>query len=107
MNEREFIEQQIERGIYRQQMSMDYSSKKSRFNLNSVYDKIDAQGGFLTNEDVKIVAKTDRLTQILVRCGNCRFVAAAQDIKHLTDIIERDGHDYVRDFSLPVTHNCD
>lgn len=58
--------------------------------------------GFLTDTDVQTLATDDstRLTQCLVRCGSCRFVASAQDVAHLISIIETDGRDYVRDVSL-------
>lgn len=58
------------------------------------------QGGYLLNEDVTALATEDRLRQILVRCNNCRFTCAAQDIVWLTGMIKRDNSDYVRDISL-------
>jgi len=71
--------------------------------LATVLNRAKSNHGFLTMQDIKVIAKEDRLKQILVRCGNCRFLAAAQDVKHLIDIIERDGKDHVRDVSLPAT----
>ena len=56
---------------------------------------------FLTREDLERLAEQDRLRKVLVRCGNGRFLAAAQDVQWFVDIIERDGRDYVRDISLP------
>ena len=58
--------------------------------------------GFLTSSDVAELASnpSTRLTQCLVRCGGCRFTAAAQDVAHLIAIIERDGTDYVRDVAF-------
>lgn len=58
------------------------------------------QGGFLLQSDIHQLAELDRLRQLLVRCGNCRFVTAAQDVGWITAIITRDGTDYVRDVSL-------
>lgn len=63
------------------------------------------QGGFLTQDDVKLLAghPSSRLTQLLVRCGGCRFVCAAQDVAHLIALIESgsdDGPEYVRDVSV-------
>lgn len=58
------------------------------------------QGGFLLNDDVTALATEDRLRLILVRCGNCRFTCAAQDVVWLTGIVKRDNSDYVRDISL-------
>ena len=61
------------------------------------------QMGFLRECDVAILAKADRLRQVLVRCGNGRFMCAAQDVAHFVGILERDGGDYVRDVSLPAS----
>ena len=60
------------------------------------------QHGFLAEDDVTALAQDDRtrLTQCLVRCGSCRFVAGAQDVAHIIGIIEGQGADYVRDVSL-------
>jgi hypothetical protein len=60
--------------------------------------------GFLSLDEIRQIARVDslRLQQILVRCGACRFRCAAQDAAHLTAIIEADGRDYIRDYSIPV-----
>lgn len=68
---------------------------------NDLQQKIKSQGGFLTNEDIRQLAKESRLTQVLIRCGGCRFQAAAHDAEHLIGIINRDDQDYVLDVSLP------
>lgn len=70
--------------------------------LSQVLVRANGTGGFLTLHDVRIIAKQDRMMMLLVRCNNCRFIAPAQNIKWLIDIIERDGQDYVRDISIPV-----
>jgi hypothetical protein len=61
--------------------------------------------GFVTAVEVASIAADNRtrLTPMLVRCGGCRFMCAAQDVKHLIDIITTDGRDYVRDVSLAGT----
>lgn len=58
--------------------------------------------GFLTAEDVAVIAADDRtrLTQVLVRCGGCRFACGAQDVTRLIELVTRDGAEYVRDVSL-------
>lgn len=58
--------------------------------------------GFVTEAELTQIAagQSTRLRPILVRCGGCRFVAPADQIQHLIDIIEREGSDYVRDVSL-------
>lgn len=60
------------------------------------------QCGFMTMDDVAELAKEDRLRQLLVRCGGCRFMCAAQDVAHLAGIIDASDSDYVRDISLPA-----
>lgn len=59
---------------------------------------------FLTAEEVVLVAACEetRLFQLLVRCGGCRFVCAAQDVAHLIRCVEAGG-DYVRDVSVPAS----
>lgn len=63
--------------------------------------------GFVTEEAARAIATdpTLRLSQCLVRCGGCRFVAAIQDVPHLTGIILREGSDYVRDVCFVDTSN--
>lgn len=58
-------------------------------------------GGFLRDADMPALIALDRLCQVLVRCGGCRFTCAAQDVKHLIACLESGG-DYVRDVSFPV-----
>lgn len=57
--------------------------------------------GMLTAGELAIVASDPhwRLTPCLVRCGACRFIAGAQDVKHLIACVEAGG-DYVRDVSV-------
>ena len=59
---------------------------------------IEDHGGFLTKPDVVDLAKLDRLRQVLIRCGGCRMVCAAQDVAHIMGLIE--SGDYVRDVSI-------
>ena len=66
--------------------------------LGKVKDK---QGGFLLKEDVTELAKLDRLRQLLVRCGQGRFLVAAQDCLHYCEMVDTHATDYVRDISLP------
>lgn len=68
--------------------------------LREVLDRVKDRQGFLGKEDLAVVATRDRLAQVLVRCGGCRFTCSAQDAQHLMDIIERDAKDYVRDVTL-------
>lgn len=69
--------------------------------LTQVLERAKGNSGFLTMADLRVIAKEDRLKLILVRCGNGRFLAPAQDVQNFIDIITRDGKDYVRDISLP------
>lgn len=72
---------------------------RRRFEANAA--AIRARHGFLTKSDLADIVGFDRLRRVLVRCGGCRFTAAAQDVAHLIRCIEAGG-DYVRDVSLPV-----
>lgn len=58
------------------------------------------QHGFMTFEDLDILIEQNRLCPVLVRCGNGRFVAPAQDVKTFVDIICNEGSTYIRDLSL-------
>lgn len=63
------------------------------------------QAGFLTEHDVALLAghPASRLLQLLVRCDGCRFLCAAQDVRHLVAIVESgsdDGPEFVRDVTL-------
>jgi hypothetical protein len=59
--------------------------------------------GFLLDSDVAQLAACNRsrLWLLLVRCGACRFLAAAQDVAHLCRCVEAGG-DHVRDVSFPA-----
>lgn len=76
--------------------------------LPATLQRIVANSGFLTVADVAELRQLDRLRQLLVRCGNGRFLCAAQDVDHFCEIIRRDfdAHrpdcDYIRDVSLPA-----
>ena len=65
-------------------------------------DRLSNDHGFLRDTELAELARLDRLRLVLVRCGACRFTCAAQDARHLIDIIRADGRDYVRDISLPA-----
>jgi len=59
-------------------------------------------GRFVLNKvELQRIVEEDRLFPLLVRCGACRFVAAAQDIDHITKALTSSG-DYVRDISIPA-----
>jgi hypothetical protein len=70
--------------------------------LNRVLSVAKERGGFLDNLGIETIAREDRLRLLLVRCGNGRFLAPAQDVKHFIAIIERDNQDYIRDVALPT-----
>lgn len=57
--------------------------------------------GFLTKpEDDAALLKEDRLQIVLVRCGNCRFMCAIQDLQVMVEMINKAGITYVRDVSV-------
>ena len=64
-------------------------------------EKIKAEkNGFVMDDEIDQIVHENRLHPCLVRCGGGRFTAPAQDVAHFIAIIERDGHDYVRDVFL-------
>jgi hypothetical protein len=68
----------------------------------AVYASVHAMPGkCATADQVEALARCDRyrLTQFLVRCDGCRFIASAQDVKHIVEALEKSG-DHVRDVSL-------
>lgn len=66
-------------------------------------DKLLGDHGFITSkEDLAAIAASNRMLMVLIRCGNGRFLAPAQDAQHFHDIITRENTDYVRDISLPA-----
>ncbi len=58
-------------------------------------------GGFIKSDELRRVIELDRLQPLLVRCGGCRFTAAAQDLDALINAVSKAG-DYVRDVSFPA-----
>ncbi len=76
----------------------------SHLDVQALLDRAnDNQHGFFTTADVALLAADERgrLTRVLVRCGGCRFVCAAQDVSFLESAICAKG-DYVRDYSVPA-----
>jgi len=83
-------------------MKPEQICRNLRIHNKTLADKIEKQDYFLDNEDIKGLAVWDRHMQLLVRCGNGRFVCSAQDVIHFCDIIDKSEVDYVRDMSLPI-----
>lgn len=75
--------------------------------MNPLYNAmtriVNEQGGFLRDADLDTIAQIDRLHLILIRCGDCRMMIPVQDVRHIAGIIEREGSDYIRDYSLPAS----
>ena len=71
----------------------------SRFEANA--PAIRARHGFLSQADIGDILAFDRMRQVLVRCGRCRFRCAVQDLEHLEQCIVAGG-DYIRDVCLPI-----
>lgn len=74
-----------------------------KFNQTLAYN-IERQMGCLTKEDVEELVLHLPFHKLLVRCGNGRFVTAAQNTKWFVDIINKSKKDYVRDVSLVAEH---
>jgi hypothetical protein len=72
------------------------------------------RGGFIiTKAEIDELISIDRFIQVLVRCGNGRFVCSVQDVLHFITIIDQHREsnslshknadsDYIRDISLPA-----
>jgi hypothetical protein len=87
-----------------------------RIHNKTVADRIEKRCGYVIEEDLPAIIAYDRLKLLLVRCGNGRFLCAAQDVAHFVALIEEhsDLHkektgyhfgpntDYVRDISIPA-----
>lgn len=87
-----------------------------RIHNKTLADKIEQQEYFITNEDLPQLKSYDRFLQVLVRCGNGRFICAVQDVQHFISLIEEHNDlykelykssfgpntDHIRDISLPV-----
>lgn len=87
-----------------------------RIHNKTLADKIEKQGYFISDEDLPKLEQYDRFTQVLVRCGNGRFICAVQDVAHFIKIIEEHSElyekvhgepfgpttDHIRDLSLPI-----
>lgn len=63
---------------------------------------IEKQHGFLTKEDIDELAKHFPFHKVLVRCGNGRFVTAAQNANWFISIVNGSKKDYVRDAALII-----
>ena len=66
---------------------------------------INEQDGFITEEDIKVLAADDYIEttiMCLVRCSCGRFITRLGSVAHFVDIITREGTDYIRDVSLTV-----
>jgi hypothetical protein len=74
-----------------------------KFNQTLAFN-IEKQMGFLTKEDVEELVLHLPFHKLLVRCGNGRFVTAAQTTKWFVDIINKSKKDHVRDVSLLNEH---
>lgn len=59
-------------------------------------------GYFLVDATLEKLIEIDRLAQVLVRCGGCRFICSAQDVAAMEKNITAGG-DYVRDVSFLAT----
>lgn len=56
--------------------------------------------GFIPYDEIDNVINEDERAEVIVRCGGARFITNVIDSKHLANIIENEGRDYVRDISL-------
>jgi hypothetical protein len=70
--------------------------------LEIINDVKEHRCSFVDENELAVIAGDERtrFTSILVRCGNGRFIASAQDTAHIIACIEKSGIDYVRDASI-------
>lgn len=80
-------------------------------NKRELMDKINRNGGFLSEGDLELLIKYAPGTNILARCNSSCFIAAAADMPRMLEIIElADAKmteslpigEWVRDLSLPT-----
>lgn len=69
--------------------------------MNAVLAKIKNANGMMSRVLLDELVTVDPMRMVLVRTNMGRFLAPARYVGHYANIIERDGIDYVRDFSLP------
>jgi len=67
--------------------------------LYYVYMRAQRNIGFLSGDDLDILAQEDRLRLVLLRFGGCRCTCPAQDARHIIEGLTAIG-DYLRDISL-------
>jgi len=58
------------------------------------------QCSFIYEDQIEKIVEINPFQQVLVRCGNGRFVTPAQNVKHFITCIEKSGIDHIRDLSL-------
>lgn len=56
--------------------------------------------GFVTDADLPELVAVAPFYPCLVRCNLCRFTIPAEYVRHLVQIIDASGKDYVRDVAL-------
>jgi hypothetical protein len=57
-------------------------------------------GGFVTDQQVRVLVEIDRLGLVLLRTTRGRMQVAAQDVDHYVSMIDRDPDDSLRDASI-------
>lgn len=66
---------------------------------------LDDRGGFIIDSEVPALIAIDPQLNVLVRCGNNRFVCPVIELAGMFRVINDGKHkdyDYVRDVSIPV-----
>lgn len=61
------------------------------------------QMGFLTEEQLAVIARSDPARGVLIRFGACRKLVHACHVNEEIARTTKDGRDYLRDVSLPTT----
>lgn len=69
---------------------------------------LDEQMGFIRSCDVGPLKDFDPKFEVLVRCGNGRFLCSVDKLEETLNLIDQEVHpryDYVRDVSIPVKNH--
>ena len=69
---------------------------------------LDEQMGFIQSCDVGPLKDFEPKFEVLVRCGNGRFLCPVNKLEEIINLIDQERHplyDYVRDVSIPVKNH--
>ena len=68
--------------------------------MSIIQELLKTKFGFVDESNIKEVIKENPQQLMLVRCGQGRFICAADSTDHFVSIIVESGKDYIRDISI-------